>query len=93
MPNTLTALRAAADAAYHLFLASVETVAAGVTEYDWYRALPDSGTTRKNDDRRNDAALAGSAAIRAAHDAYIRELHAYYLARDGEGGFLGRLAA
>lgn len=63
----------------------------GVDRYAWYRALAhiEGGIGRWNDDTSRDEALAADADLRAAHDEYIRLLHVFYRARDGEHGFLG----
>ena len=62
------------------------------TKWDWYRAIDavSGGIARRNDDTSQDAALAADADILAAHDAYIKALHDFYRARDGERGFLGK---
>jgi hypothetical protein len=40
-----------------------------------------------------DSQMATNAAIIAAHDTYIADLHRYYEARDGSAGFLGSRGA
>ncbi len=63
----------------------------GRGEWDWQRACAAvrGDNVRRNDDTSQDEAMAADPEIRAAHDAYISALHAFYRARDGEGGFLG----
>ena len=69
------------------FLATIDREFPGRCEWDWFRALNPNG--RRNTDPSDDVALAASVTIRAAHDAYIKALHEFYRARDGERGFLG----
>ena len=73
------------------FKAAVRAIAPHLDEFDWYRALTarDGGIGRHNDDKSYDDALTSSEEIRVAHDAYIKALHTFYRARDGEGGILG----
>lgn len=87
----LTALKIAADAAHVAFTSAVDRLFPGATEWDWLRAVSygNGENVCRNDDTSRDAHLAASAEIRAAWDAYLRELHAYYLLRDGPNGFLG----
>ena len=63
----------------------------GRESWDWLRACAAARgeNVRRNDDTSQDAAMAEDSDIRAAHDAYISAVHAFYRARDGEGGFLG----
>jgi len=63
----------------------------GADKWHWYRALSAvrGEDVRRNDDTSRDAALAADDAIRQAHDDYIRKLHVFYRARDGEHGVLG----
>lgn len=63
----------------------------GATQWHWYRAVAAvrGENVRRNDDTSRDAAMAADDAIRQAHDDYIRKLHVFYRARDGEHGVLG----
>ena len=63
----------------------------GADRWTWYRALAAVAgeNVRRNDDTSRDAALAADLDLMAAHDEYIRLLHVFYRARDGENGFLG----
>lgn len=91
MPAHIADLRAQADAARLRFESAVPARFPGLTHFHWYRACAALAgeNTRRNDDTAQDAALAADPEIRAAYDAYIRAIHAYYRARDGERGFLG----
>ena len=88
---TLTEMRDEAHRLNESFLEAVRRVRPDFGAYHWYRALSASRgeNVRRNTDTSCDAALASSVEIRAAHDAYIVALHAFYRARDGEGGVLG----
>lgn len=88
---TLSEMRTTATAAREAMQALVACKFPGCTEWHWYRALSaiKRDDCRRNDDTSNDAALAADADIRTAHDEYIRLLHVFYRARDGEGGVLG----
>ena len=63
----------------------------GNDEWHWLRAVAhiNGDNCRRNDDTSQDAAMAADADIRAAWDAYIKALHAFYLLRDGPNGVLG----
>jgi hypothetical protein len=63
----------------------------GADRWTWYRALAASkgADCRRNEDTTRDAALSADKDISAAHDEYIRLLHVFYRARDGERGVLG----
>lgn len=89
--SDLAALKAAADAAHAAFTGTVDRLFPGATEWHWLRAVSHIGgeAVRRNDDTSKDTALAASAEIRAAWDAYLGALHAYYSLRDGPNGFLG----
>lgn len=89
--QSLTKLRDAATTARESMQSLVASKFPGCTEWHWYRALSaiKGENGRRNDDTTNDAALAADADIRAAHDEYIRLLHVFYRARDGEHGVLG----
>lgn len=89
--SNLAKLKAAADEKHAAFLATIATHFPGRAAADWYRAVAAirGENVRRNDDTREDAALDACAPIREAHDAYIEAIHAFYRARDGEGGFLG----
>lgn len=90
--STLSEKRLAFQAAYSAFTLHLHVNFPGAETWDWFRALDavnrQSGG-RRNDDTSRDAALAGDAALKSKYDEYIRLLHAFYLARDGEGGVLG----
>lgn len=89
--RNLTQLRAAATTARETMQALVASKFPECTEWHWYRALAaiKGDNCRRNDDTTNDAAMAADLDIRAAHDEYIRLLHVFYRARDGEHGVLG----
>ena len=89
--NDLTALRADADDKLIGLICLVAEKFPGRTKWDWSRACAATRgeNVRRNDDQSDDAALAADTDLRAAHDAYIAALHAFYAARDGAGGFLG----
>lgn len=63
----------------------------GVDDFTWYRAdaAINGQNCRRNEDTSRDAELAADKDVYAAHEEYLRLLHAFYLARDGEGGVLG----
>jgi hypothetical protein len=63
----------------------------GADKWTWYRALAHINGTigRRNDDTSRDEALAASTEIKVAYDVYLNAIHTFYLARDGERGFLG----
>lgn len=84
---TLTDLRDRYTCLHAGFLATIDREFPGRGEWDWYRALQQGG--RRNTDTSDDDALAASETIRAAHDAFIKALHEFYRARDGERGVLG----
>lgn len=88
----LPTLREEYEAADRAFLALLESRFPGADRYTWYRAVSaiEDGGCRRNDDESRDVALAADADLKLAHDAYIERLHAFYRARDGEHGFLGR---
>lgn len=60
-------------------------------QWVWHRACAAirGENVRRNDNQSLDATLAADTDIRAAWDAYIVKLHAFYTARDGGTGFLG----
>ena len=63
----------------------------GADRWTWYRAraaIKDEACQR-NDNTSRDAEMAADLMIEAAHDEYIRRLHIFYRARDGERGVLG----
>lgn len=64
----------------------------GADQWTWHRAVaamrPD-GIGRRNDDTSRDAELAADTELGVAWKAYITDLHIFYRARDGKGGFLG----
>ena len=68
---------------------------ANCDKWTWYRARAAIAghIGRKNDDTSRDVELSGNEAIKSAHDNYIKALHVFYRARDGEGGVLGGLNA
>lgn len=91
MSTSLPELRTAWEAKHKAFQDLIASKFPGCDEWWWYRALSavrgENG--RRNDDTQWDAALAADAEIKEAHDAYIKALHVFYRARDGEGGVLG----
>jgi len=88
---TLQDLRARHEALMVELLTTIEREFPGRDEWDWYRALHAvrNEPGRRNEDQSDDIGLAGSVMIRAAWDAYIKALHEFYRARDGEHGVLG----
>lgn len=91
LAQNLNELQTAYEAARRHFLATIHRLFPGMGEYHWYRALTHmrGQIGRRNDDTSHDEALAASKEIEEAHDAFIKALHAFYRARDGERGFLG----
>lgn len=91
MTVSLETLRAAYKATEALFHGAIEAEFPGRTEWDWYRACShmEGENVRRNDDTTHDAAMYASATIKAAWDRFMADLHAFYRARDGEGGVLG----
>jgi hypothetical protein len=90
-PEALSTLQQHQDALRAAFLAQVDREFPGRGEYDWHRACAAvrGEDRRRNSDETDDAALASSETIRAAWDKYIKALHEFYRARDGERGVLG----
>ena len=89
--NSLSALRHAFEAAYGAFEAVLSDHFPGATKWDWYRAVAAlrGENCRRNEDRSRDEAMAADVSISRAHDEFIRLLHVFYRARDGERGVLG----
>jgi hypothetical protein len=89
--TTLQTLRTAHEAAYADLLALIDRKFPGAAIWNWYRALlaVKGENGRRNDDTSHDVAMAADTDIKAAHDEYIRLLHVFYRARDGEHGVLG----
>ena len=56
-------------------------------KFTWFRACDKA---RIGTADHFDLDMAHNQRIRAAHDAYIRAIHAFYAARDGKHGFLGK---
>jgi len=90
--NSLSAARDLARDSKLRFDKTVANNFPGRNEWDWHRARASiaGDNCRRNDDTTDDKALAEDAEIKAASDAYIVNLHKYYLLRDGEHGVLGR---
>ena len=90
----MSVTKVAHEAAYTGVLTLIDRKFPGADIWDWYRAVDaePSSIRRRIDDASRDAAMAADADIKAAHDEYIRLLHIFYRARDGEHGFLGHLA-
>lgn len=86
----LRPLRAAAAAAEANFETVLRQYYPRADRFTFYRAseAATAGTADKWDRE-----MATNPDIRAAHDAYIAALHAFYLVRDGAAGVLGRLPA
>ena len=86
---TLFSLRQDAESARSYFRSLLDDRRAD--EWTWFRAVDamKGHAGRRNEDTSRDDELAADPDVRAAHDEYIRRLHAFYLARDGEGGVLG----
>lgn len=63
----------------------------GCDEWTWFRALSaiKGDNCRRNEDTSQDAALAADQEIEQTYAMYIKALHRFYKARDGERGFLG----
>ena len=91
--KTLAALRSAQETSYASLLALITRKFPRATIWHWYRALHSVNDLdyigRRNDDPTDDVALAADVEIKGAHDEYIRLLHIFYRARDGERGVLG----
>ena len=89
--TTLQALRTAHENSYAALLALIDRKFPGASIYHWYRALTavKGENGRRNDDTSHDVAMAADTDIKAAHDEYIRLLHVFYRARDGEHGVSG----
>lgn len=89
--HNLAELRCAQEASYADLLNLIARKFPDATIWHWYRALSHINGTigRHNDDTSDDVALAADEQIRAGHDDYIRKLHTFYRARDGEHGVLG----
>lgn len=83
---TLCATAAAAEAAFETVLRDYYPRADRWTFYRAAEALSD-GTADTWDWE-----MASNPAIVAAHAEYVRAIHAFYVARDGAAGVLGRLA-
>ena len=93
--SDLCMMRIAALDAKERFDGAIAEAFPGMNEWHWYRATSAmrGESTRRNEDQSHDAALAADATIRAAHDEYIKLLLAFYRARDGEHGVLGRISS
>lgn len=89
--TNLNAMRDAAHKARTQFRDLLSTKFPGQQEFHWYRAMAavKNENCRRNDDITHDAAMAADTEIKAAHAEYIRLLHVFYKARDGEYGVLG----
>lgn len=87
----LAVMRIEAEAARLHFERLVAKHFPGLDKWHWYRAMAaEAGHVgRPNADTSKDKALAGDLEIETAHNEYIRLLHVFYKARDGEHGFLG----
>lgn len=90
-PSDLIELQRAWEKAARNFQALLAVRFPAADKWTWYRAIAASQSkdVRRNEDTSRDAAMASDADIRAAHDEYVRLLHVFYRARDGENGFLG----
>ena len=88
---TLSMLKANFESKRKEWLDLIPAKFPGRESWDWLRACAAARgeNVRRNDDTSQDEAMAADVEIRAAHDAYISAVHAFYRARDGEGGFLG----
>ena len=84
---SLDTLRQLATVAEQHFETELRNQYPRADKFTWYRACEKAtnGTTN-----HFDLDMAHNQRIRAAHDAYIRAIHAFYEARDGERGFLGK---
>lgn len=91
MTANIYALRFEADELLAKFHAALQKAFPGRSEWDWKRAVAAAAgqSARRNDDTTQDEALASDPEIKAAWDAYITALHAYYRARFGDNGVLG----
>lgn len=89
--TSLGELRLAWTRAETAFEALLSARFPGATKWDWYRAVAASRgeNCRRNKDTSRDEAMAADPEITAAHDEFIRSLHVFYRARDGEHGVLG----
>lgn len=79
--KTPTILRREAERAEKAFDAAVKFHRPSADRWEWYRAHQNPETFSRE--------FGQAPEIIAAHDAYIRALHAFYFARDGANGFLG----
>lgn len=59
----------------------------GMDVWTWYKA---HDAVSNGDATADQKKAAENDEINAAHDQYIRDLHAFYLLRDGPKGFLGK---
>lgn len=89
--TSLATMRADFEQANTAFESLLSSRFPGANRYTWYRAISaiEGKNYRRNDDESRDAALAADEELKTAHDEYIRLLHIFYKARDGEHGFLG----
>lgn len=87
----LTELRTAFEAANIEFEQLLTAHFPGADRWTWYRALAAvrGENVRRNVDQSQDVALAADTELAVLHDEYIRLLHVFYRARDGERGVLG----
>jgi hypothetical protein len=91
LESNLAQLRASHESAYAAFNAAIAAAFPGYDEWHYFRACSAIAgeNCRRNDDTSHDAELAAHPGIDAAWSDYRDKLHAYYRARDGEGGVLG----
>lgn len=80
-------LRQLATAAEQRFETALRDHYPRADKFTWFRAC-EKATNGAAD--HFDLDMAHNQRIRAAHDAYIRAIHAFYAARDGKHGFLGK---
>ncbi|KQO69519.1 hypothetical protein ASF22_02610 [Methylobacterium sp. Leaf87] len=91
MTVSLQDLRTTYQAAEAQFHAAIATAFPGYDEWHYFRACSHvaGDNCRRNDDTSRDAELAAHPIIESAWQDFIAKLHAFYRARDGEGGVLG----
>ena len=89
--NVLSLLRDIADAEDVLFDATIAARFPGCDRWNWFRAISAiaGDRCRRNDDQTQDAVLVADEKIMTQHEASVAARQKYYLARDGEKGFLG----
>jgi len=91
-PASLQELKAKSDKLQAAWLTAIKKVVPGATEWDWHHSIDPVKSNMKRP-KADYAKLKASKAIKDAHKKFIKALHAFYVARDGDGGVLGRYPA